>query len=228
MSFINLDENYFEHVKVKRLIGKLGAGAELIPLMLWCHAAKYAPIDGVLKGYSNKEIAQICQWQGDTKDATSMLQALLDLNFVLLTKNGDYKIWEWELHQGHIVTFADRAKYAANKRWEKHRIKRKDATSIANTEISITTSNAPNLTKPNLTKRNNSVFLPPTMEQINDYAKEQKLEGFNAAAYFDYNERAGWVLANGKKMKDWKADMRYVYRFKSNGYKSPQKTLDLR
>lgn len=56
--------------------------------------------------------------------------------------------------------------------------------------------------------KNNPPFIPPTKEQVSDYAAERGFidpEGF-AAHFVDYYTQAqqSWHLANGRPMKDWK------------------------
>lgn len=55
---------------------------------------------------------------------------------------------------------------------------------------------------------NKPPFIPPTKEQVSDYAAERGFidpEGF-AAHFIDYYSQAAhpWHLANGKPLKDWK------------------------
>ena len=57
------------------------------------------------------------------------------------------------------------------------------------------------------TPKKTSRFTPPTVEQVADYCKERSND-INAEYFIDYQEARGWVLSNGKKMKDWKATIR--------------------
>ena len=52
-----------------------------------------------------------------------------------------------------------------------------------------------------------SRFVKPTIQEIADYAKEKGFD-LDAEYFWDYQEARGWVLSNGKKMKDWKATIR--------------------
>lgn len=206
MSYLNLDSNYFDHIKTTRLVARLGFGAELLPLILWCHASRYHP-NGLLKGYSANELKLICRWTGD---AQAMLQALLDVGILLDCDDSNYQIHDWDDHQGHIEAFHERAKTAARARWNKMKTHINDATSNATSNAtSITkhaTSNAPtipNLTIPNQLK---VVFIPPTLEAVTTYCLERK-NGINAHKWHSFYTAKDWMIGKNK-MKDWKAAVR--------------------
>ena len=57
-------------------------------------------------------------------------------------------------------------------------------------------------------------FKPPTLEEVKAYCIERN-NNIDAEYFIDYQEARGWVLSNGKKMKDWKATIRTWER---NGY----------
>ncbi len=154
MPYLNLDLDFFQHPKTKRLIGILGPGAELIPIKLWAYCGKYHAQDGMLSGYSYREVASLCEWVGD---ATILIQALIKVGFLDATSNAnsnakELKVHDWEEHEGHIIAFRERAKQAALKRWTKL-----DATSNAKNTTSIATSNAPTIPT---NKKKCRVFLP--------------------------------------------------------------------
>lgn len=50
-------------------------------------------------------------------------------------------------------------------------------------------------------------FIPPTPEQVMDYACEKGLT-INAEDFVDYYATQGWKLSNGNAMKDWQAAAR--------------------
>lgn len=209
MAEINVDQNYFQHIKTKRLVARLGFGAESIPLKLWCYAASHAPMDGVLKGFTADEIKMLCEWPSN---ALSMLEALLDLNFLYKIKGG-FKINEWEKHQGHIISYKIRAIKGAEGRWKKiENLYTNHASSIASEQLSIASSNAlTKLTKKTNLKKNNSFkkeksFFKPSTEEIKEYCNERN-NGINAERFFDYYEARGWMIGKNK-MKNWKAAVR--------------------
>ena len=53
----------------------------------------------------------------------------------------------------------------------------------------------------------NTHFKPPTVEEVEEYCIERN-NNIDAEYFVDYQESRGWVLSNGKKMKDWKATIR--------------------
>ena len=50
-------------------------------------------------------------------------------------------------------------------------------------------------------------FKPPTLEEVKAYCLERN-NNIDAEYFIDFQEARGWVLSNGKKMKDWKATIR--------------------
>ena len=50
-------------------------------------------------------------------------------------------------------------------------------------------------------------FTPPTLEEVKAYCIERN-NNIDAEYFIDFQEARGWVLSNGKKMKDWQATIR--------------------
>lgn len=50
-------------------------------------------------------------------------------------------------------------------------------------------------------------FTPPTVKAVAEYCSERK-NNVDCQKFIDYYSAQGWVLANGQKMKDWKAAVR--------------------
>lgn len=55
-------------------------------------------------------------------------------------------------------------------------------------------------------------FIPPTVEEIEDYC-DRIGEYIDAERFVDYYSSVGWVIGNGKPMKDWKASVRCWLRY---------------
>ncbi len=139
MPEINIDIEYFDHRKTKRLILRFGEDAAIYPIKIWSYAARHHPIDGLFSGYADEEIAAILS---ASSNAISILQALIDVVFLDRTPAG-IAVHGWVERQGHIVAYHERAKHAANKRWSKLRQNEgNDATSIAISTPKHATSNA--------------------------------------------------------------------------------------
>jgi len=113
MPSLNLDLDYFEHRKTKRLVALLGRGADALPLRLWAYCGKFHSEDGVLSDYSVKEIEGICGWWGADGE---MLAAMLRAGF-LHSEGGVYLVHDWLEHQGHISAFKKKGRDNAIKRW---------------------------------------------------------------------------------------------------------------
>lgn len=120
MPNINLDQNYFEHIKTIRLVARHKKSAALVPIRLWCYASKNPETNGRLIGYTLIELSHLCDWTGNIQ---SLLSDMVEIGFLEKLDSGknDYKIHDWETHQGHIIAFSERSKKANKVRWDKYR-----------------------------------------------------------------------------------------------------------
>ncbi len=116
MPSLNLDLDYFDHPKTRRLVVLLGPGAEILPIRLWTYCGKFHPKDGSLVGYSEDEIEKFSGWAGMKG---LLYKALLSLGF-LDTVEGGVIIHDWDEHAGHFAVYHERAKQAAKARWNGH------------------------------------------------------------------------------------------------------------
>jgi hypothetical protein len=112
---LNVDIDYFDHPKTKRLIGMLGRNSEVLPLRLWSYCGKFHAKDGRLTGYSTQEIESIVGWWGKPGH---FVEAMITVRFLHAGKN-TYQIHEWKEHQGHLHSFSIRGKTAAKARWKR-------------------------------------------------------------------------------------------------------------
>ena len=134
MASINVELDYFEHRKTKRLIGLLGRGAEVIPIRLWAYCGRNHRETGELAGYSPEEIEALVGWWGVRG---AMLPALVATGWVEETAAG-WKMHEWEEYQGHIEAYRKKAAAAARQRWSK-------GPELPHHAPSIPASNAPSI-----------------------------------------------------------------------------------
>ena len=129
--YIRLYTNFFTHRKTAKLRASLNSDdAYWIPPRLWAYAADHQP-DGDFSKYDSGELATLL---GCPQYAKALLQALKDEGFV--TPEG--YIHDWEEHEGYHQVFSDRAKTAADARWEAVRIRKEKKghdTSIASSMI---------------------------------------------------------------------------------------------
>lgn len=66
-------------------------------------------------------------------------------------------------------------------------------------------NNKPN-NKPNNIKNKESRFIPPTLEEIEEYCKERN-NGVNAKQFYDYYSVNDWKDNRGNQIKNWKQKM---------------------
>lgn len=171
MPSINLDINYFDHYKTRRLIGILGPDADVLPIRLWAYCGRIHGKNGELRGYSAAEIAAVIRWTGEPHKA---VRAMINVGFLVRTKRG-YACHDWHQHEGHLEAFSRRAKTAAEARWSKFR--NDDATSIAKRKSSSapTVRTVPSLpTKPTETEEGRPVdFSEAVKTSISDAARKR-------------------------------------------------------
>lgn len=113
MPNLNLDLDYFTHPKIRRLVGLLGPGSDVLPIRLWCYAGKYHTDDGAFRGYTVAEIESVAGWNGASG---AMINAFLQVR-LMDKKKGVYSIHDWAATNGHLINFKQRATLAANMRW---------------------------------------------------------------------------------------------------------------
>ncbi len=139
MLCINVDPNMFGHPKIRRLVGLLGPGSDVLPIKLWCHCALYHDEDGRLTNYDAKEVESLIGWWGESGAAVAAM-----VKVGLASWDGDTLVVnDWIEHQGHIAALKKKGRTNSQKRWNtlssKPPILTRDASSNAS---SIPSSNA--------------------------------------------------------------------------------------
>jgi len=74
-------------------------------------------------------------------------------------------------------------------------------------------------------KKNNNIFIPPTIEEVTQYCKERN-NNVDPQKWYDFYSAKGWMIGKNK-MKDWKASVRtwekrqqkggYTYNYEDGG-----------
>jgi hypothetical protein len=163
--YINVDPDYPDHPKTKRLVGLLGRGAEILPIKLWCYCGKYHAENGRFTGYSPQEIESIVNWWGKYGE---MVDAMVKVGFLVKCEDGDYKINDWNDHEGHVIVLKERGQKGAKARWDKERLKLRAASNNPDECLSNASSNAqamlkqysrPDQTRPDQTKEVGIVYV---------------------------------------------------------------------
>lgn len=116
MPSLNLDLNYREHPKTRRLVAMVGKEAEFAPVKLWLYAGKIHPETGKLKGYSALELESLADWTGTPG---ALIEAMEKVEWLKKDAAGNYALIGWKEHQGHLVSYKVRGKIAAKARWDK-------------------------------------------------------------------------------------------------------------
>jgi len=204
MSYLNLDPNYFQHPKTLRLIGLLGKGADVLPIKLWAHCAKFH-VDGELRNYSEAEIESSIAWTGASGQ---FVESMLKVGF-LDKKGSEYILHDWEEHEGHLIAFRKRAKLGAKRRWRK--LGKQYTSNAKSTSKQSSLPNLPNLPNHSMQSRKKfHRFTPPGIAEVRVFFKENKFSEKEAEKFFHYYESRSWWLFNkqGKRttqMKKWRS-----------------------
>ena len=74
-------------------------------------------------------------------------------------------------------------------------------------------------TKANKSPTKAKRFVKPTLSEVEQYCIERN-NNIDAEYFLDYHEARGWVLSNGKKMKNWQATIRTWEKNDFNNRKS--------
>lgn len=116
---IRVSLDFWDHHKTVRLKMKLGyEGIEALQ-RLWFYTAKFRP-DGHLTNMDEIDISIACKWKGEVKD---LMETLTDKKYPWLDWRDDhYHLHNWEKRNGyaiHAEARAEKARRAANTRWEK-------------------------------------------------------------------------------------------------------------
>lgn len=138
MPELNIDVNYREHIKVRRLIARIGPLADVYPVRLWCYTAQHYPADGKLVGHTIEDIESVCGWDGASGE---LVRAMIEFRLIDLKKLV-YSIHNWKSREGHLLSFSIRASKAAEARWKKAR---GDATSMPKQCLTDAPTNQPTI-----------------------------------------------------------------------------------
>ena len=67
--------------------------------------------------------------------------------------------------------------------------------------------------------------IPPEFDSVKSYFEEKGVDNGEASQFFDHHTARGWILTNGKQMRDWKAACRTwisnIDKFSKKEFKKP-------
>lgn len=140
MPDLNLDVNFRDHPKTRRLVAMLGKDSEWMVVKLWLYVARIHP-EGDISDYTGQEIEALVDW-GGTPGA--FVEAMEKVEMLSKNSKNKFKLLGWKDHQGHLVAYKVRGEKAAKARWSKALGRcHKHTTSIPQALLNSTPSNAP-------------------------------------------------------------------------------------
>lgn len=198
----------FNHRKTIRLKSFLGDDAYWIPIRLWAYAAQNQP-DGILKDYSASEIAEVI---GYKKDATSMLEALLEARFL---DSDPLRIHDWEQYNSYHSRYSERAHKAAKARWNKSSSvePKKDPPVPPKEEEEVLTERERRqalhqacLEHPTSIKTNGDAHIP-TLDEVLVLADARGISTDSARSFFNYHQDNNLWLNQFQKLINWESKL---------------------
>ncbi len=191
--FVRVQTSFWQHRKTMRLRALIGDAALWVPIRLWSYAAENQP-DGDFTAYLPDELALLIGCSGITpSNACSIVEALQRAGFM-----DEMQIHDWKDHNGYHESYAERAKNAANVRWEREREKKKrrdekKGQDMKGKEASIACSM--------------DTKAKGTLEEVKAFAVELGLQPMDGESCFYKWEGNGWTNG-GRAIKDWRATIR--------------------
>lgn len=143
---IRINTSFLQHPKTIKLRKRLGDGAVLSMLSLWCFVAQNRP-EGALLGMDEEDIEISAQWLGENG---MFVDTLIDLQW-LDKKDGVYHIHDWAENNPWVADAENRsakAKKAINKRWERERIRKEEEQNAYASNTDVLPENAVSNTPP--------------------------------------------------------------------------------
>lgn len=117
-------------------------------------------------------------------------------------------------------------KKSAKARWEKGKVGGKGGYKMVVTKPQPNGNSSSSSSSSNKKKYTKKKFIPPTIEQIKEYAKESGYD-IDAAHVFKYYNTAGWKDSEGKPVLNWKQKIRGVWFRPENKKIDPKKIVTI-
>jgi hypothetical protein len=122
MPTINIDLDFPNHPKTKRLIALAGPSAPHCLVTLWCYAAKYHMADGDLSQHTVPEIEEFAGWRGAKgKFVQALLEAKKERDGQGFLDEGTMCLHDWPVYEGHLVAYHERSLKGNVARWSRIR-----------------------------------------------------------------------------------------------------------
>lgn len=202
--WLKLKEDFFRQKEIKKL-RKLAGGDTytVIYLKMLLRSLK----DGgrlYYEGIEENFPAELALDIDEDEDNVKMAVAFLLANNILTQNQPD----EYELITAHEMTDSECDSAARVRRLrERKALLCNGAVTERNVEIDIEKEKDIEIKKEREIKEKRKRFAPPTVDEVEAYAKEKGYTGFSAQRFVDYYESKGWVVGRSP-MKNWRAAVR--------------------
>ena len=146
------------------------------------------------------------------------LKVLMMKNFIIRFDSGVIVIKHWRMHNTlrkdrytptnfqeelSLLGIKDNGSYTLGCQMVAKRLPQDSIGKDSIVEVSIEEDNKEKINKKEKKPRTKKEFVPPTYEQVLEYAKSRNREDL-ARKFFDYFDAGDWVDSKGNKVRNWK------------------------
>ena len=200
--WLKLKEDFFRQKEIKKLRRLAGGDTyTVIYLKMLLRSLKDGGrlyYEGIEENFASELALDIDEEEDNVKMAVAFLMA----NNILTQNQPD----EYELLTAHEMTDSECDSAARVRRLrERKALLCNGAVTERNIEIDIEKEKDIEIEKEVKEKRKR--FIPPTQDEVEEYAKEKGYTGFSAERFIAYYESNGWRVGRNP-MKDWRATIR--------------------
>ena len=152
-------------------------------------------VGNILIPYDNKKLAELTKIDFDT--VTVAMELLKQIGLVEILENG-------EIYINQLENLIGSKSIGAFKKQQQRLLSgQKEDKCPPEIKIDIEKEIDIEIDKKKYKRKSKKEFLPPTLEEIENYVKEKELN-VNAKQFYDYFSEGNWVDAKGNKVKSWK------------------------
>ena len=200
--WLKLKEDFFRQKEIKKLRRLAGGDTyTVIYLKMLLRSLKDGGrlyYEGIEENFASELALDIDEEEDNVKMAVAFLMA----NNILTQNQPD----EYELLTAHEMTDSECDSAARVRRLRERKALLCNGTvTERNIEIDIEKEKDIEIEKEVKEKRKR--FIPPTQDEVEEYAKEKGYTGFSAERFIAYHESNGWRVGRNP-MKDWRATIR--------------------
>lgn len=229
--WLKLKEDFFESKRIKKL-RKLAGGDTLTIIYLKMQLKSinndgYLSFSGLEKTFAEELALDIDE---SPEDVGLLLNYLVSVGLIETSDNVNFLLPYAQECIGSETASAQRKRDQRLRERDNVTLVSQESpklSQVSHTEIDIEKEKEIERDKDiNNSPKGSRVFVPPTEDEVRAYCLERN-NGIDPKGFINYYEMANWMLKGNRKMKDWKAAVRYWETLR-DGEKQPSSTKRLR